>query len=162
MQHNPSDMKRIKTWLEKEGGSIGFTLAQKENGIETWKITNRTYLYRVIVTEDLSSPSVMDTIEKNIKEIAKAAHWTIEEAEKEVLLAGLHLDDIIPFSNQSHEGMILQWSSRIGFGEYTLYRERNEEVLLPWNGDSECMDREDKRYLKELMRQFIEKVEVRL
>lgn len=61
-----------------------------------------------------------------------------------------------PFVNEKFSGITIEWSSTIGFGEYTLYKESGDEK---WYGDSECMDRgEDKEFIKELLRLFVEKL----
>ena len=53
--------------------------------------------------------------------------------------------------------MILSWTGNIGFGEYTLYTDR-EDV---WHSDSEHMDsNEDKSFLKLLLDKFVEGLEV--
>ena len=53
--------------------------------------------------------------------------------------------------------MILSWTGSIGFGEYTLYTDR-EGV---WHGDSEHMDSNgDKSFIKLLLEKWIEKMEV--
>ena len=96
---------------------------------------------------------------------------------------GLQIDRITPFVNLEpvvvksgetippHVGFTIAWSSKIGFGEYTIYRESlaydknyyttEECPAEEWFGDSECMDKgEDKEFLSELMRLFIEKITV--
>lgn len=73
----------------------------------------------------------------------------------------IHLEiyDLIPFTNQNHVGFIIQWDSDIGFGEYTIYKGTDSEE---WIGDSECMDcNEDKEFIKELMKLFIEKLVIK-
>lgn len=73
----------------------------------------------------------------------------------------IHLEiyDLIPFTNQNHVGFIIQWDSDIGFGEYTIYRHVDSGK---WFGDSECMDNnEDKEFIKELMKIFIEKLTIK-
>ena len=68
----------------------------------------------------------------------------------------LSIEDVIPFSNERYSGFIIEWSSDIGFGEYTIYNPANSNE---WRADSECMDRnEDKDFVKKLMSLFIEKM----
>ena len=53
--------------------------------------------------------------------------------------------------------MILSWSGNIGFGEYTLYTDREGK----WHGDSETMDRgEDKEFIRLLLDKFVEGLEI--
>ena len=68
----------------------------------------------------------------------------------------LSVEDVIPFTNERCSGFIIQWSSDIGFGEYTIYKPANSDE---WKADSECMDsNEDKDFVKKLMSLFIEKL----
>lgn len=64
--------------------------------------------------------------------------------------------DIEPFVNEKYVGFVIKWDSDIGFGEYTIYKSVGSDV---WLADSEHMDsNEDKAFIKELMRIFIEKL----
>ena len=64
--------------------------------------------------------------------------------------------DIHPFVNEKFTGFVIRWDSDIGFGEYTIYKEVGSDE---WHADSEHMDsNEDKDFLKELMKLFIEKI----
>lgn len=69
----------------------------------------------------------------------------------------LQIDDFEPFINENHTGFIISWSSDIGFGEYTIYKENNK-----WYGDSECMDSNDeKEFVTQLMSIFIKELEIK-
>lgn len=71
----------------------------------------------------------------------------------------LKLTGIEFFVNKGYEGSYLSWESKIGFGEYTIYKGKDGV----WRADSETMDcNEDKEFITELMRQFIEKLEIRM
>ena len=64
--------------------------------------------------------------------------------------------EIKPFVNDRFTGIVIRWDSDIGFGEYTIYKEVGSDE---WYADSEHMDsNEDKDFLKELMKQFVEKI----
>lgn len=66
--------------------------------------------------------------------------------------------DIEPFVNEKYTGFVIKWDSDIGFGKYTIYKSADSDK---WYGDSEYMDNnEDKDFLKELMKLFIEKLDV--
>jgi len=68
----------------------------------------------------------------------------------------LQIEDLIPFSNDRGAGFIILWYSDIGFGEYTVYQHKGSKE---WKADSEHMDsNEDKDFIKELMKLFIEKL----
>lgn len=68
----------------------------------------------------------------------------------------LQINDVIPFSNENQIGFIIEWFSDIGFGEYAIYKSNDDNK---WYGDSECMDNnENKEFISELMRLFIEKL----
>lgn len=68
----------------------------------------------------------------------------------------LQINELIPFRNERQVGFIIQWCSDIGFGEYTVYQPNDSKE---WMADSEHMDKnEDKDFIKELMRLFIEQL----
>jgi len=70
----------------------------------------------------------------------------------------LSIKDVIPFSNERRSGFIIEWSSDIGFGEYTIYQNANSNE---WQADSECMDsNEDKDFVKKLMSLFVEQITI--
>lgn len=71
----------------------------------------------------------------------------------------LEITDLIPFVNEDHVGFIIEWTSDIGFGEYTIYKLSDSN---DWIGDSECMDNnEDRDFIKELMKLFVEKLYIK-
>ena len=70
----------------------------------------------------------------------------------------LKLDKIEPFANSKYLGVVFEWSGNIGWGEYTIYREYDSDE---WIAESEGMDRgEDKDFLRELLKQFADKIKV--
>ena len=70
----------------------------------------------------------------------------------------LKLDKIEPFANGQFLGITFEWSGNIGWGEYTIYKEHGADE---WVADSEGMDKEeDKDFLRELLKQFADKVKV--
>ena len=70
----------------------------------------------------------------------------------------LQIVDFVPFVNEKYIGFNIEWVSDIGFGEYTVYRTYDSEE---WKAESEHMDsNEDKDFIKELMKLFIEKLTV--
>lgn len=63
-----------------------------------------------------------------------------------------------PFLNEKYTGVVIRWDSDIGFGEYTIYKEAGSDE---WHGDSEHMDNnEDKSFVKELLKLFIDKLDI--
>ena len=72
----------------------------------------------------------------------------------------LTIDDFRPFVNDKFEGFVIEWSSNIGFGEYTVYRYLDSEEW-EWFADSETMDyQNNKEFITELMRLFIKDIKV--
>ena len=70
----------------------------------------------------------------------------------------LEVYDVQAFVNERGSGIIISWDSNIGFGEYTIYKRVDSDE---WCADSEHMDdNEDKDFIKELMKLFIEKLDV--
>lgn len=71
----------------------------------------------------------------------------------------IHVDDIQPFVNDEYIGFKILWSGNIGFGEYTIYKYANGNT---WYSDDECMEnpKEDKKFLKELLNNFVMQVKV--
>ena len=68
----------------------------------------------------------------------------------------LAVDGVEAFSNDRFHGFVIAWSSDVGFGEYTVYRKKDSQE---WLGDSEHMDcGNNKEFLKELLRLFVEKI----
>ena len=68
----------------------------------------------------------------------------------------LEIKDIEIWENANYEGFDISWISTIGFGKYRIYRKTGTDE---WCADSETMDiNEDKSFIKELMRLFIEKI----
>lgn len=81
------------------------------------------------------------------------------ERKHDVLNINLQIDDIeVSVSSNGDIRIYMYWSSNIGFGEYALLYDKEQNA---WFADSECMDsNDDKAFLTELMSKFIEKVEV--
>ena len=70
----------------------------------------------------------------------------------------LEVYDVQPFVNERSSGFVIEWSSDIGFGEYTIYKRTDSDE---WRGDSEHMDNnEDKDFIRELMRLFTDQLNV--
>ncbi len=68
--------------------------------------------------------------------------------------------DFEPFVNEKYMGVVIRWDSDIGFGEYTIYKPIDSEDDK-WLAQSEHMDNnEDKDFIKELMKLFIEKLDI--
>lgn len=68
----------------------------------------------------------------------------------------LDIYDFYPFENERNSGFVITWTSDIGFGEYTIYKPTGCDE---WYGDSECMDsNEDKDFIRELMKVFVDKL----
>lgn len=71
---------------------------------------------------------------------------------------GLKIGGVYPYSNAKWEGFEIHWTSKIGFGVYNIYRSRGSNE---WKADSECMDiNENKEFITELMRLFIEQLDI--
>ena len=75
---------------------------------------------------------------------------------KEVVIDSIQLE-----AGENENGtqvIVIDWSSNIGWGQYTLYKNQDEQV---WKGESETMDsNERKEFLQILLNKFIESVEV--
>ena len=73
----------------------------------------------------------------------------------------LQIESVEPFVNDNHTGLIISWSSNIGFGEYTFYRD-SKDKNSEWKIDSETMDcGEDKDFGRALLKLWIDKCVVR-
>jgi hypothetical protein len=76
----------------------------------------------------------------------------------EVDKINLNIREIDPFANNKYTGFVIGWNSDIGFGEYTLYRDVKSSK---WYAHSEHMDsNEDKAFLKELLKLFVDRLEI--
>lgn len=70
----------------------------------------------------------------------------------------LKIGGVYPYSNAKWEGFEIHWTSKIGFGTYNIYRSRGSNK---WYADSESMDfNDDKEFITELMRLFIETLKI--
>ena len=70
----------------------------------------------------------------------------------------LKIDGVYPYSNERYEGLQISWTSDIGFGMYNIYKAHGTSE---WKADSEYMDYgEEKAFLTELMRLFVEQINV--
>ena len=94
----------------------------------------------------------MAAIIENIrKEDAKMKKFNVNKI-------NLEIEEIIPFCNTKASGLYIDWSSDIGFGGYTIYREHGSDK---WEAQSEYMDsNDDKNFLKKLLEKFVEMIEV--
>lgn len=73
----------------------------------------------------------------------------------------LTIEEIVPFFSAEQAGFFIDWSSDIGFGTYKLFRSTTPEDGRWWYGDSEFMDdNNDKAFIQELMRLFIENLKI--
>lgn len=60
------------------------------------------------------------------------------------------------YRSDEDNGFVIEWDSDIGFGQYTIYKTPDG-----FAADSEHMDsNEDKDFIKELMRLFIEDLKI--
>lgn len=67
----------------------------------------------------------------------------------------LKIDRVIPCVG----ALLIEWSSDIGFGEYAIYQCKDNPNQ--WRADSEHMDtNEDKEFIRELMKLFIEQLDI--
>ena len=65
-----------------------------------------------------------------------------------------------PFINEKYTGFVIRWDSNIGFGEYIVYKHVGADDDK-WYANSEHMDNnKDKSFIKELMKLFIEKLNI--
>ncbi len=75
---------------------------------------------------------------------------------KEVVIGSIQLE--VGENVDGTQVITIDWSSNIGWGRYTLYKNQYEQV---WKGESETMDsNEKKEFLQLLLNKFIESVEV--
>ena len=82
------------------------------------------------------------------------------ERHLEVTKMKLKIEEVQSFSNEKQQGFKILWSRNIGFGEYTIYKDRKDKDA-EWIADSECMDnKDDKAFITELMRLFIDELKV--
>lgn len=66
-------------------------------------------------------------------------------------------ESVYPFDAEGVEGIVIEWSGNIGFGQYTLYKD--EQGF--WRGDSEHMDsQKEKDFLRYLLNDFVEQIKL--
>ena len=67
-------------------------------------------------------------------------------------IQNLQITNIKAFNNEMFEGLTIQWIANIGFGEYTIYKDKQTNQ---WNIDDECLEtEEDRKFGKLLFEQF--------
>ena len=69
----------------------------------------------------------------------------------------LKIDEVVPCFG----GIIIRWSSDIGFGEYTIYRKpvHDSPGVLVWVAESETMDNmDDMAFGKKLFELWLERI----
>lgn len=70
----------------------------------------------------------------------------------------LEIVDIYAFDNDDYEGLRINWSSNIGFGECTLYRPKS---AAEWHADTEYMCNSSNRaFLKKLLNKLADTVKI--
>ena len=69
----------------------------------------------------------------------------------------LEIVEFYPFyHSDENNGFVIEWESDIGFGQYTIYK-----TSEGFAADSEHMDsNEDKDFIRELMKLFVEKLTI--
>lgn len=73
---------------------------------------------------------------------------------KEIIINDVQIGSC--FKNEKYEGFRLEWDSNIGFGEMTFLKD-GESIKV----ETETMsDNKDKRFIKEVLDKFIEKLDV--
>ncbi len=71
----------------------------------------------------------------------------------------LKITEVTGFYNGDNTGIIINWDSDIGFGEYTIYQSCTSNLCYI---ESECMDSDDdKSFGKKLLELLLEKAGVR-
>lgn len=60
----------------------------------------------------------------------------------------VEITDIDTFDNEEFNGFMIRWSGNIGFGEYTIYKDKKSGK---WHADSECMDSTDDHWFLNLL-----------
>lgn len=75
-----------------------------------------------------------------------------------MIIENLQIDEVNCFENSRGNGVIISWSSNIGFGELTLYH-RNDDNK--WKADTECMcNNEDKEFIRMVLNKWVDEMEV--
>ena len=73
----------------------------------------------------------------------------------------VHVDDIEPFTNELCTGFKILWSGDIGFGEHTLYKRTGNNNEWFWNDEYMENPEGDKAFLKLLLNDFANQLEVK-
>lgn len=70
----------------------------------------------------------------------------------------LEVDQVDVFQNNRCEGIIIEWSSDIGYGEYQI---KKDLTTNQWEANSECMDsNDDKAFLKQLLSELVKRLKI--
>ena len=78
----------------------------------------------------------------------------------------LQIDSVIPFRENTYKGFIIEWSSpSIGWGEYTIWFEKDEDSNDEYSynifASTEHMDKgEDKEFSKAILNLLVDKIKI--
>lgn len=74
-------------------------------------------------------------------------------------IENLKIDEVDCFENSRGYGVvIIPWSANIGFGELTLYQEKDGK----WKAHTECMcNNEDKEFIRMVLNKWVDEMEVK-
>jgi len=157
MFYQTADIIKIKQWLENHPG-WGMDKVTDQY-VEIWRNNKHHRTLSLPLDGDFSN--IEKYLEEAISTIAIVESLPADEMYREIILDGLKLLDIIPFfKDKDYEGFILKWQTNNNTGEYGLYRTIDSEKLTPWNGECALLNDKNKRYLNELLKQFVRQVEI--
>ena len=73
----------------------------------------------------------------------------------------LKVSNVEPFVSEKHKGLVISWTSDIGWGEYTIYTVPDlfDPDKIQWVAETETMDSvEDQSFGRKLMDLWIDKI----
>lgn len=96
----------------------------------------------------------------NQQDVCKFLANLMENLEKEFtekFVKDLTINDGEGFGNARAEGIVLSWSANIGFGELTIYRDK-EGGDGKWHADTECLGED---FVRMVLNKWVDDMEIR-
>lgn len=148
----PSDIVIISNWLKYTGIQYGWEIFKVEDDHTTrWINCKSNYPLYLDINEDEHNIYVYKQIEEALYQVSRVLNISKYEAYHLIILHNIQLEDV-----EIHEETLsFKWKSLEDSGEYIVNKKSNK-LYSP----DKTLDNRFKRYLRELIDQFIECIDI--
>lgn len=77
-------------------------------------------------------------------------------AEKKLTIENFEITGVSAFNNPKFEGIQFNWIANIGFGSYTIYKDKEDNK---WYIDDECLDNKERKFGRLVLDQFLRDID---